>query len=197
MFRLGLTGSIATGKSTTAAMFRAHGVPVHDADATVHRLYAGAAVEPIGAAFPGVIRDGVVDRKALGALVAGKPDRLAALEGIVHPLVRGEEFGAIAKARAAGHRMIVLDIPLLFETGSGPRCDAVLVTYVDAVEQRRRVLARGHMDEALFHAILARQMPMAEKCARAHAILDTGRGLDAARAEIRDLLRALAPALSR
>lgn len=195
MFRLGLTGSIATGKSTTSAIFRSAGIPVHDADATVHQLYAGAAVPLIGAAFPAAIRDGAVDRKALGALVAGKPDEFARLERIVHPLVQEEERKAIALARTAGHRLIVLDIPLLFESGAQGRCDAVLVTIVDPAEQKRRALARPGMTEALFHAILARQMPMAEKCRRAHAILDTGRGLAAAEHEIDALLRALAPAV--
>lgn len=194
MFRLGLTGSIATGKSTTSVMFRRAGVPVHDADAAVHRLYAGAAVPLIEAAFPGAVREGVVDRKALGALVAGKPEEFARLEAIVHPLVHEEERKAVAEARTAGHRLIVLDIPLLFESGAQGRCDAVLVTVVDPVEQKRRALARPGATEALFHAILARQMPMAEKCRRAHAILDTGRGFDAAAAEITALLRALAPA---
>lgn len=196
MFRLGLTGSIATGKSTTSAIFRKAGVPVHDADATVHRLYSGAAVPLIETAFPGAVRDGAVDRKALGALVAGKPDEFARLEAIVHPLVHEEERRAITGARAAGHRLIVLDIPLLFESGAQGRCDAVLVTVVDPVEQKRRALARPDLTEELFHAILARQMPMAEKCRRAHAILDTGRGLEAAAHEIVALLRALAPAMN-
>jgi dephospho-CoA kinase len=197
MFRLGLTGSIATGKSTTAALLRQFGVPVHDADAAVHQLYAGAAAPAIEAEFPGTVRDGVVDRKALGAVVTGKPERFAALERIVHPLVHGVEQAAIQRAAGLGHRLIVLDIPLLFETGAEVRCDAVLVTTVDPVEQERRALARPGMERAFFHAILARQMPMVEKCRKAHAILDTGRGLEAARAEIRCLLRALAPALDR
>jgi len=196
MFRLGLTGSIATGKSTTSAMFRAAGIPVHDADAAVHRLYAGAAVPLIAEAFPGAVREGVVDRKALGAMVAGKPEEFARLERIVHPLVHEEENRAIAAARATGHRLVVLDIPLLFETGAQGRCDAVLVTIVDPDEQKRRALARPGMTETLFHAILARQIPMAEKCRRAHAILDTGRGLEAASRDIAALLRALAPALN-
>jgi dephospho-CoA kinase len=195
MFRLGLTGSIGTGKSTTAGFFRAMGIPVHDADASVHQLYSGEAAEPIGMAFPGTVRDGVVDRKALGAAIAGDPEALRVLERIVHPLVHRLEQAAIVSARAAGGRLIVLDIPLLFETGAEARCDAILVTYVAPEEQRRRVLARPGVNETLFHAILARQMPQAEKCRRAHAILDTGRGLERARAEIASLVRALAPAL--
>jgi dephospho-CoA kinase len=195
MFRLGLTGSIGTGKSTTAAMFRALGVPVHDADAAVHRLYAGDAAALIAEAFPGTVTEGVVDRKALGAAVAGRPDRLKSLEAIVHPLVHREESRALTEAVRRGHRLILLDIPLLFETHGEQRCDAVLVTTVSSEEQKRRVLARPGMTEALFHAILQRQMPDAEKRRRAHAIIDTGHGLDAARHNVSALLRALAPIL--
>lgn len=193
MFRLGLTGSIGTGKSTTAAIFREFGIPVHDADAAVHKLYSGEAIAPVGREFPGAIRDGVVDRKALGAILAGSPERFVILERIVHPLVHGLERDAIAAARQAGKRLIVLDIPLLFESHAEGRCDGVLVTRVDTKEQFRRVMARPGMNEALFHAILARQMPMEAKCRRAHAILDTGFGIEAAREEVASLLRALAP----
>ncbi|MCA0400888.1 MAG: dephospho-CoA kinase [Proteobacteria bacterium] len=192
MFRLGMTGSIGTGKSTTAAMFRAHGVPVHDADAAVREVYAGEAVDPVGKAFPGVISDGKVDRKLLAAQLKAAPERFAELERIVHPLVHAVEQRAIAAAARAGSRLILLDIPLLFETRAERRCDAVLVTVVAPEEQKRRVLARPGMDEALFHAILARQMPMAEKCRHAHAIIDTGSGFEAARHEVAALLRALA-----
>jgi dephospho-CoA kinase len=195
MFRLGLTGSIGTGKSTTAAMFRERGVPVHDADAVVHRLYSGAAAPLVAAEFPGTVENGSVNRKLLGEQIAGRPERFAALERIIHPLVRAEEEKSLAAAARAGHRLVVLDVPLLFETRAESRCHAVLVTRVDAAEQKRRVLARPGVDEALFHALLARQMPMEEKCRRAHAILDTGFGLAAARAEIAALLKALAPAL--
>jgi dephospho-CoA kinase len=192
MFRLGLTGSIGTGKSTTAAMFRAAGVPVHDADATVHRLYSGKAAPLIEAAFPGTVEAGVVNRKALGAIVTGHSERLKALESIVHPLVHAEESAAIDAAKASGQRLVILDIPLLFETGGEARCDAVLVVTVSPEEQKRRVLARPGMNEALFHAILARQMPSREKCRRAHAIIDTGHGLAAAQRDVEALLRALA-----
>lgn len=195
MFRLGLTGSIGTGKSTTAAIFRELGVPVYDADATVHALYEGEAAPLIEAEFPGTVRDGKVDRKALGALVTGDPARFKALEAIVHPLVRAKEEAAIEAARQSGARLIVLDIPLLFETGAEGRCDAILVTVVDPAEQKRRVMARPGMNEALFHAILARQMPMDEKRRRAHAILDTGHGIEAARRDIKALLADLAPKL--
>lgn len=195
MFRLGLTGSIGTGKSTTAAIFREFGIPVYDTDATVHDLYSGEAAPAIAAEFPGTVHNGVVDRKALGALVAGNPERFKALENIVHPLVRAKEKAAISAARQSGAKLIVLDIPLLFESGAEDRCDAVLVTVVDPEEQKRRVMARPGMNEALFHAILARQMPMDEKRKRAHVILDTGHGLEAARAQIRQLLTDLAPKL--
>lgn len=195
MFRLGLTGSIGTGKSTTAAIFRELGMPVYDADATVHALYEGEAAPLIEAEFPGTVQDGKVDRKALGALVTGDPVRFKALEAIVHPLVRAREEAAIEAARQSGARMIVLDIPLLFETGAEGRCDAILVTVVDPAEQKRRVMARPGMNEALFHAILARQMPMDEKRRRAHAIVDTGHGIEAARRDIRKLLADLAPRL--
>lgn len=196
MFRLGLTGSIGTGKSTTAAFFRDFGVPVHDADGAVHRLYREAAAPLIAAEFPGAIIDGVVDRKSLGALVAGKPERFRKLEDIVHPLVAAEERAAIEHARKIGSRIIVLDVPLLFETGAYQRCNAVLVTHVNHDEQRRRVLARGTMDETLFESILARQMPLAEKRARAHFTIDTGHGLEAAHREVAALLRALAPGMT-
>jgi dephospho-CoA kinase len=196
IFRLGLTGSIGSGKSTTAAFFRECGVPVHDADASVHALYRSEAVAPIEAAFPGTVIDGVVDRKRLSELLAGRPEQFRKLENIVHPLVRAVEEQAIAKAERSGHRVILLDIPLLFESGAERRCDAVLVTRVDAEEQKRRVLARPGMNETLFHAILARQMPDREKCRRAHAILDTGNGLAAARTEVIAIMRALAPRLN-
>ena len=195
MFRLGLTGSIGTGKSTTSAIFREFGIPVYDADATVHDLYSGEAAPAISAEFPGTVRDGVVDRKALGALLAGHPERFRTLEKIVHPLVRAREEAAIEAARKSGAKLIVLDIPLLFESGAEGRCDAILVTVVDPEEQKRRVMARPGMNEALFHAILARQMPMEEKRKRAHRILDTGHGIEVARAQIRQLLTDLAPKL--
>jgi dephospho-CoA kinase len=195
MFRLGLTGAIGTGKSTTANIFRDMGVPVHDADAAVHRLYRDAAVPQIAAEFPGAVIDGVIDRKSLGALVTGKPERFKALEAIVHPMVQAEEHIAVEKAKKAGHRIIVLDIPLLFETGSQNDCDAVLVTHVHPDEQRRRVLERGTMSEQLFESILSRQIPIEQKRALAHFTLDTGHGLEAARAEITALLRALAPCM--
>ena len=192
MFRLGLTGSIGSGKSTTAAFFREAGVPVHDADATVHALYAGPAAPLVEAAFPGTTRNGKVDRAALSAVLRASPERFPELEAIVHPLVRDAERKALGEASRLGHRLVVLDIPLLFETKAERRCDAVLVVHVSPEEQARRVLSRPGMSETLFHAILARQMSPAEKCRRAHAMIDTGLGLDAARRDVHALIRALA-----
>ncbi len=192
MFRLGLTGSIGSGKSTTAGFFREAGIPVHDADATVHRLYAGPAAPLVEAAFPGTTRAGKVDRAALSAVLRASPERFPELEAIVHPLVHAAEREALDTAARSGHRLVVLDIPLLFETRAEQRCDAVLVVHVSPEEQARRVLSRPGMTEALFHAILARQMPPREKCRRAHARIDTGLGLEAARRDVHALIRALA-----
>jgi dephospho-CoA kinase len=192
MRRLGLTGSIGMGKSTTAAMFAEAGVPVYDADAAVHTLYAGEAAPLIEVDFPGTVRDGIVDRTRLGAAVIGKPDHMARLEQIVHPLVRAREQAFLAKAAASGHRLIVLDIPLLFETKGEARVDAVVVVSAPATIQRARVLARPGMTEERFAAILARQMPDDEKRRRAHFVVDTGRGLDSARTQVRAILRAMA-----
>lgn len=193
MITVGLTGSIGMGKSTTAAMFAAEGVPVYDADAEVHALYArgGAAVEPLEAAFPGVVVDGAVDRAKLSHHVVGKPDELKRLEAIVHPLVGESRVGFFQKAVADGADIVILDIPLLFETGGEKRMDAVVVVSAPADLQRQRVLARPGMDEAKLDAILARQMADAEKRARAHFVIDTGLGLDHARAQVRDVLKRL------
>ncbi len=191
-FVLGLTGSIGMGKSTTAGLFRALGVPVYDADAAVHALYAGEAAPLIEAAFPGTTRDGAVDRKALGARVLGDAPALARLEGIVHPLVRATEAAFLARVRAAGGRLAVLDVPLLFEAGGSGRCDAVAVVTAPRHVQRARVLARPGMTAAALEAILARQVPDAEKRKSAHFLVDTGRGVPAAAAQVRDIARALA-----
>jgi dephospho-CoA kinase len=193
MITVGLTGSIGMGKSTTAAMFAAEGVPVYDADAEVHALYAkgGAAVAPLEAAFPGVVVDGAVDRAKLSHHVVGKPDELKRLEAIVHPLVGESRVGFFQKAVADGADIVILDIPLLFETGGEKRMDAVVVVSAPADLQRERVLARPGMDEAKLDAILARQMADAEKRARAHFVIDTSQGLDAARAQVRDVLKRL------
>lgn len=189
---VGLTGSIGMGKSTTAGFFRELGVPVHDADAAVHALYAGAAAPLIEAAFPGATVDGVVDRAKLGPQVIGRPEAMAKLEAIVHPLVREAEAQFLAKARAAGHGLAVIDVPLLLETGGAERCDVVVVASAPAEVQRARVLSRPGMSEDKFNAILAKQMPDAEKRRRAHYVIDTGRGFEAARRQTRDLVRMLA-----
>jgi len=191
-FVLGLTGSIGMGKSATAAMFRALGVPVHDADAVVHALYRGAAVPLIAKAFPGTVADGVVDRSALGQEVLGHPERLKELEAIVHPLVRAERDGFLTAAVAARAPVAVIDIPLLFETGGERDCDAVLVVTASREVQRARVLARAGMTEEKFAAIAAKQMPDEEKREKAHFLVDTGRGFAAAERQVGDILRALA-----
>jgi dephospho-CoA kinase len=191
-FVLGLTGSIGMGKSATAAMFRQYGVPVHDADAAVHRLYRGRAVAAIAQAFPGAVVEGAVDRARLGAAVLGDPERLALLESIVHPLVRDEEEIFLAAAVAAGRRLAVLDIPLLLETGGQTRCDAVLVVTAAPEVQRARVLARPSMSEEKFAAILAKQMPDAQKRGQAHFRVDTDRGFPSAQAQVRSIVSCLA-----
>lgn len=191
MIVLGLTGSIGMGKSTTAALFAARGVPVYEADAAVHRLYAGRAAPLIEAAFPGTTKDGVVDRGLLGGRVLGRPEAIAKLEAIVHPLVRAEETAFLAAARKTLAAVAVLDVPLLFETGGEARVDATVVVTADPGIQRARVLARPGMTEDKLDAILARQMPDAEKRRRAHFLIDTGRGLEAAGAQVDAILRAV------
>jgi dephospho-CoA kinase len=192
MFVLGLTGSIGMGKSTTARMFRDLGVPVHDADATVHRLYAGRAAPLIEEAFPGVVRDGVVDRGMLGQRVVGNAIAMKRLEALVHPLVREEEIAFRAAAAQSRAPVAVLDIPLLFETGGDRRVDAVVVVTAQATTQRARVLARAGMTPDRFEQILARQTPDAEKRRRAHFIVDTEGGLASAKRQVSDILRSLA-----
>jgi len=192
MMILGLTGSIGMGKSTTAAMFRAFGAPTHDADAAVHALYAGAAAPLVEAAFPGATRDGAVDRAALGARVLGDPAAMARLEAIVHPLVRAQEQAFLARAAQGRMPIAVLDIPLLLETGGEVRVDAVVVATATAEQQRARVLARPGMTEDRLAQILARQLPDAQKRLRAHFIVDTGLGMERARRQVRDILRACA-----
>ena len=191
MIVIGLTGSIGMGKSTTARLFAEEGVAVHDADATVHRLYSGAAAPLIEAAFPGTAPDGVVDRKELGKRVLANTEALARLEAIVHPLVRAEEAAFLARARTAGESVVVLDIPLLFETGRDREVDAVVVVSASEEEQRRRVMERPGMTEEAFRSILARQTPDAEKRARAAFVIDTGRGIEDARVQVRAALSSL------
>jgi dephospho-CoA kinase len=192
MIVLCLTGSIGMGKSTTAAMFAEAGCPVLAADAVVHALYRGAAVAPVAAAFPGVVRDGAVDRALLSDHLHANPDDFARLEAIVHPLVRDAEAAFLAEAKAAGAAVAVLDIPLLFEAGGSRRCDAVVVVTAPAAVQRARVLARLGMTEPRFIALLARQVPDAEKRRRADFVIDTSAGMDAARAAVHDVLEQLA-----
>jgi len=190
MIRLGLTGSIGMGKSTTAAMFREAGIPVYDADAAVADLYlaGGAAVGPLEAAFPGVTRDGAVDREALRQRVLGDDAAMARLNSVVHPLLGRDRVEFFARAEAAGADMVVLDIPLLFETGGQANMDAVVVASAPAEMQRARVLAREGMTPDRLDAILSRQMADAEKRARAHFVVDTGRGLDAARQQVTEII---------
>lgn len=173
-----LTGSIGMGKSTAAAQLRRLGLPVHDADAAVHRLLAkdGAAVPAVAAAFPGVVDDGAVDRKALGARVFGDETALRRLEAILHPLVHAEEKRFLAAAARRGARIAILDIPLLFETGGEGRCDAVVVVTAPAFLQAQRVLRRPGMTGERLAAILARQMPDAAKRRRADFVVPTGLG---------------------
>jgi dephospho-CoA kinase len=187
---LGLTGSIGMGKTTTARLFVDAGVPVHSADDAVHALYAkgGAAVVPVEAAFPGVIRDGAIDRQQLSARVTGDAAAMKRLEAIVHPLVEADRRGFLAAAEARGADVVVFDIPLLFETGAEALLDAVAVVSAPPEVQRERVLARPGMTEATFEALLARQTPDAEKRARADFVIDTGRGIEAARDQVRALL---------
>ena len=184
MILLGLTGSIGMGKSTTAGLFRDAGVPVHDSDEAVHRLYRGAAVPLVEAAFPGTVVRGVVDRERLSKEVVGKPEAIARLEKIVHPLVRADADAFVARYRAAGVSLVVLDIPLLFETHGTDRVDRIAVVSAPPDVQRERVLARPGMTLEKFEAILARQTPDAEKRRRADFVIDTGHGVDAARDQV-------------
>jgi dephospho-CoA kinase len=181
MIVLGLTGSIGMGKSATARMFAEAGVPVHDSDETVHRLYSGKAAPLVEAAFPGTTQAGVVDRVKLGRQVLADPAALKKLEAIIHPLVRADADAFLARHRAAGSPLAVLDIPLLFETGGRDRVDKVVVVTASPEIQRERVLARPGMSEEKFASILAKQVPDAEKRRQADFIIDTGHGFDAAR----------------
>jgi dephospho-CoA kinase len=196
MFIIGLTGSMAMGKTTTARLFAEEGVPVHDADAAVHKLYEGEAAGLIEAAFPGATRSGKVDREALGQQVVGNPPALRRLEEIVHPLVRNAETRFLRNAAIAGDKVVVLDIPLLFETGGDSRVDATVVVSAPAEMQRARVLERGVSLERL-EALLARQMPDAEKRRRADFVVDSGQGIEHARDQVRQILAAVANMPSR
>jgi dephospho-CoA kinase len=192
MFILGLTGSLGMGKSTTAGFFAEAGVPVHDADAVVHRLYEGEAVAAIEAAFPGTTSAGKVDRDKLAARVLDTPAALRALEAIVHPLVRHAEARFLAQARSRGAKVVVLDIPLLLETAGDRRVDAIVVVSAPGDVQRQRVLERAGMTPDKLDALLARQMADSEKRRHADFVVDTSRGFDAARAQVKEILRAVA-----
>ncbi len=193
MIVIGLTGSVGMGKSTTAAMFARAGAPVYDADAEVRRLYApgGAAVAPLKAAFPGVTAEGAVDRGKLGDRVLGDPAALARLNAIVHPLMSEARAAFFHAAEASGADIVVLDIPLLFETGGELGVDAVVVVSAPPDMQRDRVLARPGMSEVKLDALLAAQMADEEKRARAHFVVDTGAGLDLAKTQVDEILSAL------
>ena len=188
MLILGLTGSIGMGKSTTAKLFEEAGVPVYDADAAVHKLYEGEAAPAIEAAFPGTTAEGKVDRARLSGRVVGDAAAMRQLEQIVHPMLGSSRQKFFADAEAAKVPVVVLDIPLLFETGGEKRVDAVVVVTTSPELQRERVLARGTMDAAKLDAIIAKQMPDAEKRKRADFVVDTSHGLDPVRAQIKHIL---------
>ena len=191
MFILGLTGSIGMGKSTTAKMFAEEGVPVHDADAAVHRLYEGEAVAPIESAFPGSTAGGKVNREKLGQRILGDELAMKRLEHIVHPLVRQAEERFLNEAQEKGAKVALLDIPLLYETAGDKRCDAVVVVSAPADIQRVRAFERPGMSKDKFAAILAKQTPDTEKRRRADFVVDTSKGLESARAQVRDILQAI------
>ncbi|WP_308911035.1 dephospho-CoA kinase [Pseudokordiimonas caeni] len=193
MIILGLTGSIGMGKSTAAGMFRELGVPVHDSDAVVHQLQAkdGKAIPAIAEAFPGTVKGGMLDRQALGAAVFGNEKALQRLQGIMFPLIMEDRRDFIEQATADGHKLVVLDVPLLFETGGEKACDKVVVVTAPAEVQRARVLARPGMTEERFEKVLAHQMPDAEKRRRADFLIDTGRGMSHAEAEVRRIVERL------
>lgn len=191
MIVIGLTGSIGMGKSTTAALFAKEGIPVNDADRVVHDLYRGEAVAPIAALFPDAVTKGVVDRKALSENLAKNPAKFKELEAIVHPLVRAREMRFLEEAGAAGAAMVVLDIPLLFETGGAERVDRIVVVSCDPEIQRQRVLERPGMTAEKFEMILKRQLPDADKRERADFVIDTGHGIEAARGRVREIIAEL------
>lgn len=191
MLVLGLTGSIGMGKSTTAKLFRDEGIPVFDADAAVHDLYAGVAVPQIGKRFPSAVKNGVVDRAMLAQSVIGNADALADLEKIIHPLVRSAELDFIQHHRDGGSKIVLLDIPLLFESGGDALCDKIIVVSAPADVQRKRVLARDGMTLEKYNGLLARQMSDADKRAKADFIVITDKGIEDARQQVRKILQNL------
>ncbi|MDP9811003.1 dephospho-CoA kinase [Rhizobium tibeticum] len=188
MLRIGLTGSIGMGKSTMAKFFAEAGVPVNDSDAVVHDLYAGEAAPLVDAAFPGTLKNGAVDRQELGRQLAGSPDGFKRLEAIVHPLVRKREAEFIEREQQRSTDMVLLDIPLLFETGAESRVDVIVVVSCDPQIQRERVLARSGMTVEKFNMILARQTPDAEKRARADYVIDSGHSIETARKRVAEIV---------
>ena len=188
---LGLTGSIGMGKSTTAKLFMEAGVPVYDADAAVHKIYEGEAAPAVEAAFPGTTADGKVDRAKLSAKVVHDPAAIKQLEQIVHPMLGASRQKFLQAAEQSGAPVVVMDIPLLFETGGEKRVDAVVVVTTTPENQRERILARGTMTSEALDGILARQLPDAEKRERADFVVDTSHGLDPVRERIRDILAAV------
>ena len=193
MLLVGLTGSIGMGKSETAKIFRGEGLHVYDADAAVHELYAegGAAVDPIGEAFPGVVKEGAIDRDALSKFVVGDGANMKKLEAIIHPLVGQAQMTWLLNAEADGATMVILDIPLLYETGGEGRVDVVVVVSAPFDLQRERVLARPGMSEEKFLGILERQVPDEEKRSRADFVIDSSQGLDHARDQVRTIIENL------
>jgi dephospho-CoA kinase len=193
MLKIGLTGSIGMGKTTVAIMFAARGIPVFDADAAVHQLYGkgGAAVAPVGAAFPGTVKDGAVDRAALSAAVVGKPAEIKKLETIVHPLVGHLREDFLCTAEAGGAEMAVLEIQMLLEGSGATQLDVIVVVSAPEVVQRERALARPGMTEQKLAGILSNQMPDAEKRARADYVIDTGVSLTETEAQVADLIETL------
>lgn len=191
MLTVAITGTIASGKSTTAQMFAAAGIPVFSADAAVHALYEGSAVGPIGEAFPGVVVDGVVDRGRLGRVLRNDPAAMTRLEAIVHPMVKAEEQAFLDRARADGKAIAVVEHPLVFEQGDDDRFDAVIVTTAPEGMRRERALSRPRMTPDLYDYLTARQLPDEEKRRRADFVVDTGPGMDAAQSAVRHILAAL------
>lgn len=191
MIVIGLTGSIGMGKSTTAALFAEQGVPVNDADQVVHELYRSDAVAPLAELFPDAVVEGIVDRRRLSEDLAKNPAKFAELEAIVHPLVRQRETDFLRQNREQGEPLVLLDIPLLFETGGEGRVDKVVVVSCPPEIQKQRVLSRPGMTEEKFQLILSRQMPDAEKRAQADYVIDTGHGIDSARAQVKTIVEEL------
>lgn len=191
MFTIGLTGSIGMGKSTTAEIFRSLGAPVYDSDKAVHDLYDSEAVPEVGDLFPSCLRDGKIDRAKLAERVLSDPQALKRLEAIIHPLVQARKTSFLQAQAARGARLVVLDVPLLFETSGDRNVDLVLVVSAPTSVQKARVLARPGMTAEKFDAIIAKQMSDAEKRRRAHVVVDTGRGLSAAREQIQEIMRAV------